>query len=375
MLFRSIVGHSEIKKKLIQSVKNGRVSHAQLFLGPEGSGNLALALAYIQFIFCENPGETDSCGVCPSCIKNEHLAHPDIHFTFPVVKIEKRVTCDEFLEEFRSSVIKDPYLSVFRWYEELGINNQQGSISIVESAAISRKLALKSYEGGVKVSLIWMAELINPSAANKLLKTLEEPPDNSILILVANDTDRIIKTILSRTQLIKIPRLNNDEIAEGLIDKFEMERLLAENLASVSEGNYFRAREHALNVGMTNVNFELFREWMRLCFKKDIKEVSHWVTDISKIGREKQKQFLIYGLHIFRQCAVLNYGAEELVTMRGDERVFMQKFAPFITHKNLQGYIDAFNLAFQHISRNANPKILFTDLSFQVLIFLKDAGK
>lgn len=370
MLFRSVIGHQAIKNKLVQSVKNGRISHAQLFLGPEGSGNLAMAMAYIQYLFCENPKDDDSCGVCSSCLKNAKMVHPDVHFSFPFITKKTKDFSNNYIEPFREAVLADPYLNLIKWYAKLGEEKKQGIINVAESAEISKKLALKAYEGGFKVSLIWMPENFVIAAANKLLKILEEPPDNTIIILVAHESEKMLKTILSRTQLVLIPRLSDQEIMQGLISKFEMESDLAENLAAVSDGNYLLARESALNAHSINENFELFRDWMRLCFKKDIKGVTNWVQKIATIGREKQKHFLIYGLHLIRQCAVLNYGAENLINMGGDERVFMQKFSPFITHKNLQDYIAAFNLAHQHIQRNANPRILFTDLSFEVLIML-----
>ena len=375
MLFRSVIGHQEIKDKLIKSIKNGRISHAQLFLGPEGSGNLAMALAYVQYLFCEDRKEDDSCGVCSSCLKISKLAHPDLHFSFPFIAKKKDDISNNYIDPFREAVLDNPYLNQINWYSQLGEEKKQGIINVAESAEISKKLSLKAYEGGYKVSLIWTSENLNISAANKLLKLLEEPPDKTVIILVANESERMLKTILSRTQLVKIPRLSNEEITNGLIDKFEMEHDLAENLAAMSDGNYFMARENALNVGSSNENFELFRDWMRLCFKKDIKGVTQWVQKVAVIGREKQKHFLTYGLHLIRQCAVLNYGAENLVNMGGDERVFMQKFSPFITHQNLKDYISAFDLAYQHIQRNANPRILFTDLSFEVLIMLNSVEK
>jgi DNA polymerase-3 subunit delta' len=375
MLFRSVIGHQDIKNKLIQSVKNGRISHAQLFLGPEGSGNFSLALAYIQYLFCENRQDDDSCGVCVSCLKNAKMVHPDVHFSFPFIANGSKDFSNNYISPYREAVLADSYLNLIKWYAKLGEEKKQGIINVAESAEISRKLSLKAYEGGYKVSLIWMPENFMIPAANKLLKLLEEPPDNTVIILVAQEQEKLLKTIRSRTQLVLIPRLNDDELTQGLIDKFEMEHDLAENLAAMSDGNYFMARESALNTQRVNENFELFRDWMRLCFKKDIKGVTGWVQKIATIGREKQKHFLNYGLHLIRQCAVLNYGAESLVNIGGDERVFMQKFSPFVTHKNLQQYIEAFNLAYLHIQRNANPRILFTDLSFEVLIMLNSVGK
>ena len=375
MLFKEVIGHKELKASLIQSVSDGRISHAQLFLGSEGSGNLALALAYIQYIYCENKGEEDSCGVCPSCRKIQHLSHPDLHFSFPVIKAGKEgETADEFITEFRKAIIDNPYINLLNWYEYLGNQNKQGIISVKESNHIIKKLSLKSFEGGFKSYLIWMPENLNSAAANKLLKTIEEPPEKTIIILVANDSEQIIPTILSRTQLVKLARLSNAEIAEGLIEAFETEKQLAENLAAMSEGNYFQARNLALNAGENNENFIYFRNWMRLCFKKDIKGVSNWVDDMAKIGRAQQKDFLKFALHLLRQCALNNYNVEGLITIKGDERVFMQNFAPYINHLNFEDYITLFSEAQFHIDRNANAKILFTDLSYQLLVLLKAAA-
>jgi DNA polymerase-3 subunit delta' len=375
MLFKEVIGHKELKKSLIQSVNDGRISHAQLFLGGEGSGNLAMALAYIQYIYCENRGLEDSCGECSSCKKIRHLAHPDLHFSFPIIKAGKEgETADAFIKEFREALIDNPYINLLSWYEYLGNQNKQGIISVAESNHIIKKLSLKSFEGGFKSYLIWMPEKLNSPAANKLLKTIEEPPDKTLIILVANDSEQIISTILSRTQLVKLSRLEDEEVAAGLIEEFETEHQLAANLASMSEGNYFQARSLALQAGESNENFIFFRDWMRLCFKKDIKGVNGWVDEISKTGRSRQKDFLKYALHLIRQCALNNYNIDDLVTLKGDERVFMQNFAPFVNHLNLEEYINLFTDARAHIDRNANAKILFTDLSYQTLVLLKAAN-
>lgn len=375
MLFRSVIGHTDIKNKLIRSVNNGRISHAQLFLGPEGSGNLAMALAYIQYLFCENRGENDACGTCTNCIKVAKMEHPDVHFSFPFFAKNTKDTASNYVKPFRKAILQDPYLNTVKWFASLEKENKQGIINVSEIADFTRKLTLKSYEGGFKVGLIWMPENMNDTAAHKILKTLEEPPPQTVIILVANDQEGLFKTIVSRTQIVVIPRLGNEEIKNGLIDMLEMEPDLAENLAAVSDGNFFLAKEQAQNIGKSNENFELFRDWMRLCFKKDLYNISKWTQKIGGIGREKQKHFLNYALFLIRQCAVLNYGAENLVTMGGDERVFMQRFAPFVTHENLQEYIDEFELAYRHIQQNANARILFTDLSYRILVLLNKAKK
>lgn len=375
MLFKEVIGHKEVKESLIRSINEGRISHAQLFLGSEGSGNLAMALAYVQYIYCENKLESDSCGICASCRKIESLIHPDLHFSFPFIKAGKDgETSDNFINHFREAIIGNPYINLLNWYDYLGNQDKQGIISVKESAQIIKKLSLKSFEGGYKTYILWMPEKLNASAANKLLKTIEEPPEKTIIILVANDSEQIIPTILSRTQLVKLAPLKDEEVAEGLIEEFETEHQLAANLASMSEGNYFLARSLALKAGENNENFVFFRDWMRLCFKKDIKGVSTWVDDMSRIGRARQKDFLKYSLHLIRQCSLSNYGVEDLVTLKGDERVFMQKFALFVNHTNLEEYIYLFEEARKHIDRNANARILFTDLSYRVLMFLKDAN-
>lgn len=375
MLFKEVIGHNDLKDTLVQSIKDGRISHAQLFLGPEGSGNLAMALAYVQYVYCKNRQEDDSCGECPSCKKISSLSHPDLHFSFPFVKAGKEgETSDNFVISFRKAIIESPYINLLNWYDYLGNQDKQGIISVKESEQIIKKLSLKSFEGGYKTYILWMPEKLNTSAANKLLKTIEEPPDKTIIILVANDSEQILPTILSRTQLVKLAPLNDEEVADGLIKEFETEHQLASNLASMSEGNYFQARSLALKAGENNENFLFFRDWMRLCFKKDIKGVSGWVDEISKIGRARQKDFLKYSLHLIRQCSLANYGVEELVTLKGDERVFMQKFALFVNHINLEDYISLFDDARKHIDRNANARILFTDLSYRVLMLLKDAN-
>jgi DNA polymerase-3 subunit delta' len=375
MLFSQVIGQHKLKSKLIQSVNEGRISHAQLFLGSEGSGNLALALAYIQFIYCKNKQENDACGECASCHKIKHLSHPDLHFSFPFIKSRDADLADNYISVFREAVLDNPYINLLNWYEQLGHQDKQGIIPVSESNRIIKKLSLKSFEGGYKTYLIWMPERLHGSAANKLLKTIEEPPDKTIILLVANDSEQLLPTILSRTQLVKLNRLQNEEVSSALTNEFETTQELADNLASMTEGNYTMARSLALSAGESNNNFIHFRDWMRNCFKKDIKGVAKWVDEISKIGRAHQKDFLKYAMHLIRQCALNNYKAEELVTIKGDERVFMQKFAPFVNHINLLQYIELFNEAINHIDRNANAKILFTDLSYQILILLKEANQ
>jgi DNA polymerase-3 subunit delta' len=370
MHFQEIIGHKEVGEKLRSTIQGGRISHAQLFSGPQGSGNLAMALAYVQYLFCEVKPEGDACGKCTSCLKNEKIIHPDVHFSFPFFAKNAKDTSDQYLDTFRSEVLENPYMNDFQWFNALGSESKQGIINVNESTEISRKLQFKSYEGGFKVALIWLPEHMHVSAANKLLKLLEEPPPKTVILLVTHSEEKIISTILSRTQIIKIPRLTEDEIKVGLIEKFEMEAELAQNYAAASDGDFLQAVNMAKLESGKHIHFERFREWMRLCFKKDVKGVTQWVQKLAATGRENQKHFLRYGLHLIRQVALLNYGSENLVSVDGEERVFLYRFAPFVHHQNLADFIAQFQLASDHLEFNANPRILFTDLSFQILVLL-----
>ena len=377
MLFSEILGQEHIKNHLTKSADFGRIPHAQLFVGPEGSGTLPMAIAYAQYLLCKNTDGENENGIEACNLKFKTLSHPDLHFAFPVAtndKIKSHPVSSNFLEEWLQLIDNQPYGNLFDWYRILGIDNKQGQIGVDEAQDIVKSLSLKAYEGGYKVMIIWMAEKMNMQAANKLLKTIEEPPEKTIIILVTNDSEQIISTILSRTQLVKLGRLQDEEISDALVKNYEMERELADNIAAMTEGDFLQAKQLALHSGEENENFVHFRDWMRLCFKKDIAGVSQWVDKTAKLGRVRQKDYLKYALHMIRQCALFNYGVSDLVKISGDERVFMQKFAPFIDHINLQDYIDLFTDARRHIDRNANAKILFTDLSYQVLVHLKKAN-
>ncbi|MCF8303426.1 MAG: DNA polymerase III subunit delta [Bacteroidales bacterium] len=369
MLFSDIPGQQKIKQQLIGTVNDERISHAQMLLGPEGSGKLALAIAYAQYINCHNRTDDDACGYCPSCVKYNKLIHPDLHFVYPVAvtqKVDKKPTSEQFLTEWRQTLANTHYHpSLMQWYEAIGIEKKQGIINADDCNNIIHTLNYKSYESDYKVMIIWMVERLFHSAAPKLLKILEEPPDRTLFILVAENHEQIINTIISRTQIVKIPKYSDEAVAGYLQQQFGKEGNERNKMINLANGNLKEAIEMASTTGVDDFNFTTFREWMRLCYKGDYKALYNFVSKISKIGREKQKSFLNYGLKIVRHSLLNHYGKHELIRMDGEELQFLQKFSNFIHSGNAAEFADLFNEVSYHIERNGNASVLFMDASIR----------
>lgn len=375
MLFSEIIGQEDLKKRLITSVKDGRISHAQLFLGEEGTGNLPLALAYAQYIMCEDKQPLDSCGVCSACIKNKKLTHPDLHFVFPTANTEKAKTkpvSDIFLEEWREIVLdNNAYFSINQWQEKIQTENKALLIPAEESSEILKKLSLKTYESEYKVMIIWYPEKFNNSSANKLLKILEEPEPKTLFILVAHDSGQLMPTILSRTQTFKVHKINTIDLSNGLIKLFKFSDEQATSISLLADGNFLEAKKIIETSDAEEFFYNLFTNWMRAAFKADVVSLIGFSDDIQKIGREKQKQFISYCLHIFRESLINNFGNPELNKTTSSENKFLVKFAPFIHGANCIEIIELFNDGYYHVERNANPKILFLDISFKLTKLLR----
>lgn len=374
MFFKDIIGQEEVKERLRQTVKDQRVSHAQLFFGASGVGKLALAIAYAQYVNCTNRSDEESCGECPSCIKFEKLAHPDLHFIYPVAanKEVKKPTSKEFVENWRNLIISQSgYINLNEWYEAIDIENKQAIINKDDCNSIITTLAYKSYEAEYKVMIIWMADKLFHSAAPKILKILEEPPEKTLFILIAEDQDKILATIRSRTQIIKIPKIKDEVLIQALLDNKGCTEAEATRVVNLSDGSYQLAVKNLESDEDEQRNFILFRDWMRLCFKPDVAGIVTFVSDISKIGREKQKSFLHYALRTARNGILLNLNQDNLVKLEKDELDFSKKFSPFINPVNIQQFTKEFNEALFHIERNANPSILFLDLSLKSMRLLK----
>ena len=376
MLFKEVIGQHEIKQRLLHTVNDGRISHAQLFLGPEGSGNLSLALAYAQYVMCTNKQADDACGECLACIKNNKMAHPDMHFVFPVATtkdITSKPICANFLPEFRVEILRNPYLNLFEWLESLGIENKQGLIGTEESGEILKKLNLKTYESEFKIMLIWFPEKLNYFSGNKLLKILEEPPEKTLFLLVAESQDAMLRTILSRTQLIKITKINDADLQQHLISKHNVSAAIAEQTAHLADGNYNEALKLLQTEETESFYMETFRKWMLLCYNNQIKDTIQWVDAIASVGREQQKKFLHYAMRIIREGLLLHLGNASLVKLTEDEKKFVSGFSKFTRKDNVLHLFEVLNKAYNEIERNAHPKILFLDLSFTLFGLVKPA--
>ena len=377
MLFKDIIGQEEVKQRLATTVNEGRISHAQLFLGPEGCGNLAMALAYTQYILCVNKQGNDSCGVCASCFKNNKMVHPDVHYVFPVASTKEKtgkLVSDDFIAAFRAEVIGNPYLNLFEFLQILGIENKQGNIGVEESSEILKKLSLNSYEADYKVMLIWMPEKMNGAAANKLLKILEEPPEKTLFLLVAESQDALLRTVLSRTQLVKMVKINDEDLVQHLIEKHGLSSNVAHQTAHLADGNYNEALKLIHVEENDNFYIETFRTWMLLCYGKKLNETIKWVETMVPYGREVQKKFLSYGLRIIRESLLTNLGSTSLVKLTEEERKFVTNFSKFTHLQNAAQLAEELNKAYLEIERNAAPKILFLDLSFRLFGLVKAAA-
>ncbi|MGQ0827749.1 MAG: DNA polymerase III subunit delta' [Bacteroidota bacterium] len=365
MLFKEIIGQQPVKERLLRSVKEGRISHAQLFLGPQGSGSLALAVAYAQYISCLQKADDDSCGQCSSCVKYNKLVHPDLHFVYPVALSKDVRVSTDVAAQWRTAFLDNAYITLFNWFEQLDAENKQAVIGVEESAEILRKLSLTTYEAEYKIMIIWQAEKMNPQSANKLLKILEEPPDKTLFLLVCESEDQLLRTIVSRTQLIKINKLNELDLGQALVERHGLSADAAEKITHLADGNYSEALLLINENENAAQNLVSFQKLMRASLKFDPKAVLAWIDEISAAGRERQKNFLNYALHIMRESMVLNYADEELVKLGADEQEFVKKFSPFIHGSNVERFTEELNKAHYHMERNANPKILFMDLAFK----------
>lgn len=368
MQFSDIVGHESIKQKLVQEVKAGRVSHAQLFLGNEGSGNLALVWAFIQYLFCDQQTD-DSCGTCTSCKQISKLEHPDLHVAFPTAQALSKTT-DPLVADWRKAIIENPYLTLNDWIHLSDDKGRKPTISVHEAKNMVQKLTLKSFGDKYKVMLIWMAEWMGTETANKLLKIIEEPPANTLFFLVANSQDMILPTILSRTQMNHVPALKSKEIQSFLVEKYQLDQDKAATVALMSDGNMNKAISLSQHHDDEDHFLESFVEWMRMCYKKNVVGMINWSMKMAAESRTFQKSFLEYTLYMMRSSIHMNYATELAENTPDKEADFLKNFAQFINGKNILEFHQLFSESHYQIDRNANAKILFTDTSFQIMKLL-----
>ncbi|MEE1897257.1 DNA polymerase III subunit delta' [Flavobacterium rakeshii] len=375
MLFSDILGQEHIKSHLTKSADSGRIPHAQLFVGPEGSGKLAMAIAYAQYILCSNTNSENNSGNAACNLKFQNFSHPDLHFVFPVAtnsEVKSHPVSANFLKYWREFITETPYAGLFDWYKKIDIQNKQGQIGVDEAHEIVKSLSLKAYEGGYKVMIIWMADRMNVATANKLLKLLEEPPQKTIFLLIAESDDDILQTILSRCQVLHFGGLSEQAIADALISQKGLDNNEALKIAHQAQGNFNKALQ-ILNKDNNGFPFEeWFVQWVRAAFRAKgnaaaIQDLIAWSEQIAGIGREAQKQFIHFCIDMFRQALLLNYQAKELVFMEPTVDKFkLENFAPFVNGNNINDIFKELSDALYHIERNGNAKIILTDLSIKL---------
>lgn len=369
MQFKDIIGQEQIKAQLVQTVDENRVSHAQLFLSSEGSGALPMAIAYAQYINCLDKQVDDSCGVCSSCRKYERYIHPDLHFSYPFFASKDARIAVDVLDEWRSMLQEDVYFDMDIWRSKLNAENKQANINIAECHDIIKKLSYKAFEAETKVLIMWLPEYLDKEG-NSLLKIIEEPPKNTLFLLVANNQEQILSTLLSRTQIVKIPKLSHATIEQYLMEKHGMPEEQATEYSFLADGNLIEAKLLVANT--QNENADKFAEWLRMGYGNRVLDLTVFVDQAAGWGRENQKNFLKYGINFLRECSLLLSGAEELVKLPARTLDTAKKLSNHVLDLGMaEAIIQELERAHYHIERNANPKILFLDVSLQLVKIIK----
>jgi DNA polymerase III subunit delta' len=375
MLFSEVIGQDSIKRALINSANTGRIAHAQLFFGPEGCGSLPMAIAYAQYIACSGDKNDDSCGVCHSCIKFAKLAHPDLHFVFPVnttKKIVKDPVSDDFISEWREFILQQPYFRSGDWYDFIEIENKQGIISKRDSDIAIRKLSLKSFESDYKFMIIWLPEKMNASSANVLLKLLEEPPEKTLFLLVSEEPEQVLLTIASRTQPVKLPYIDDDSLRKALSKKYSLSEAEQSNILRLARGSYTRAVEAIQSSDENQFNFERFVAIMRLTWSRSFFEINDWVEEMSGIGRERLKNFFDYAIRLVRENFISNLNKPELIYMTRNENDFAVKFHQYLNGSNVIPIYNEMNQAYADIERNGYSKIILFDFVLKLTKLIRN---
>jgi DNA polymerase-3 subunit delta' len=377
MFFKDIIGQEEVKMQLTETARKGFVPHARLFCGADGNGGFQLALAYARYLNCTGRGETDSCGKCPSCLKYDELAHPDLHFVFPMVsnKSAKKEVCDDYLPEWREFLKKQmkrrTYFDIDTWLVQLGAENKQAVIYAAESDKIIHKMNLRIYEADYRILFVWMPDRMNIACANKLLKIIEEPPANTAILMVTDSPDMVLGTIVSRSQAIQIRPIHSGTLSRALADIWDLSEDDAIHVAHLSGGNYLRATE-LLAVENDSVYFlEQFKAIMRNGWTRNVVAMKSFSEDMASFGRERQKNFLTFCQRQVRENFIKCLNEPSLNYMNKEEADFARNFSPYVNERNVMDLMDELSLAEKHIAQNVNSKMVFFDLSMRIIVLIK----
>ena len=375
MKFSDVIGQEDVKERLRQMVAEERVPHAMMLCGPRGCGKMAMAMAFASYLLCAEKTGGDSCGVCPQCAMTARLAHPDLHFSYPVIRpagtgSEHKMSSDDFIDEWRGMLSHGPYFTMDKWLDEMGAANQQALIGVGESDLLLKALSLKSSQGGYKVSIIWLPERMNAECANKMLKLLEEPPHRTVFIMVCEEPEKLIDTIRSRAQRIDMRRISEEDICEALVSRRGIDADAARRIAHSAGGSWLGALEELDAEGEKRQFLDMFISLMRLAYMRKIKDLRKWSESAAALGREKQRRMLEYFMRLVRENFVYNFHNPQLCYMTRDEENFARNFAPYINEANVIEMAGLMNRAMRDIGQNANAKIVFFDMATNIIVSL-----
>ena len=375
MKFSDVIGQDEVKQRLRQMVAEERVPHALMFCGPQGSGKMALALAFASYLLCGNRADGDSCGGCQQCLMAERLSHPDLHFSYPVIRpsgtgSEHKMSSEDFAAEWREMLLQGPYFTMDKWLAAMGAVNQQALMGVGESDLLLKRLSLKSSQGGYKVVVMWLPERMNGECANKILKLLEEPPQQTVFVMVCEEPGRLLDTIRSRAQRIDIRRIDDGAIERALVERRGIDAEAARRLARAAGGSWLAALDELDADSEKRQFLDMFISLMRLAYMRKIKDLRKWSDTAAALGREKQRRMLAYFLRLVRENFMYNFHNPQLCYMTRDEENFARNFAPYINEANVLEMSALMNTAIRDIGQNANAKIVFFDMATNIIVSL-----
>ena len=375
-MFEQVIGQREVQERLMQMVNEDRLPHAIMLCGPQGTGKLALAVGFAKVLLAEKVNSMFA--DAPEYVESpmlKNLEHPDLHFTYPTIKLpsmgsDHKPISDDFAREWHELMIASPYFTMNEWLEQMGGENQQAIITAGESDELVRKLSLKSSQGGYKVSLIWLPERMNIECANKILKLLEEPPSQTVFIMVCQEPDKLLETIRSRVQRIDVKKIADGDVKQALMEKRGLTEDMAQRISRMANGNWLKALEMLSADSENELFLDMFQSLMRLAYQRKVKDLKAWSEQMGAMGREKQKRFLEYFLRLIRENFMYNFQNEELCYMTQREEEFAKNFARFINEANILAISDLANLAIRDIGQNANSKIVFFDMALKMIVLL-----
>jgi DNA polymerase-3 subunit delta' len=371
--FNEVIGQQSAKELLLKMVEENRIPHALMLCGPHGCGSLALALAFAHYLLCPNGKDGEPCGTCSTCYKLRKLEHLDLHFSFPVINKNsggESSTSEDYMQAWRGMLVENAYIDINQWLNYIGAENKQARIMASESDRIQSRLAMKSFEGEYKVLIMWLPERMNTECANKLLKIFEEPPTKTVFILVSEDPDALLPTILSRVQRINLKKIDDESMAQALMQRHFLDEIRARGVAHIANGDYIKAQEVLHTNEEEELFFDLFVQLMRLSYMRRIKDMKIWSEQVAGMGRERQKHFLTYSQRLLRENFMYNFHRPELVYMNQRESDFSTKFARFINERNVIKIMNELDLAQRDIEQNVNAKMVFFDFALKMIVLL-----